>query len=170
MASSKFSRRCSGLLAVILLANISALAQTTGGRLLGRITDPTGALLGGTKVTLTNEATGVTQTTQSNKTGDYQFVEVPVGRYSLQVDQQGFKTAVKKGIVVEINQVVTMNMTMQIGEAKEVVEVTSEAPLVDTTSTQLGAVVNERSVTQLPLNARDTYQFLQRSEEHTSEL
>ena len=50
---------------------------------------------------------------------------------------------------------------MQIGQAKEVVEVTSEAPLVDTTSTQLGAVVNDRSVSQLPLNARDTYQFLQ---------
>ncbi len=161
MASSKFSRACSGLLAAVLLVCVPTFAQTTGGRLLGRISDPTGALLAGTKVTLTNEATGVTQTTQSNKTGDYQFVEVPVGRYSLQVDQQGFKTAVKKGIVVEINQVVTMNMTMQIGEAKEVVEVTSEAPLVDTTSTQLGAVVNERSVTQLPLNARDTYQFLQ---------
>ena len=60
-----------------------------------------------------------------------------------------------------MNQVVTLNTTLQIGAAQEVVEVTSEAPLVDTTSTQLGAVVNERAVSQLPLNARDTYQFLQ---------
>ena len=52
-------------------------------------------------------------------------------------------------------------MTMQLGGAKEIVEVTSEAPLVDTTSTQLGAVVNDRAVVELPLNARDTYQFLQ---------
>src|SRR2546426_4968555 len=63
--------------------------------------------------------------------------------------------------MVEVNQVVTLNSTMQLGATKEVVEVTSEAPLVDTTSTQLGAVVNERAVTQLPLNSRDTYQLLQ---------
>jgi hypothetical protein len=54
-----------------------------------------------------------------------------------------------------------MNMTMQVGQTKEVVEVTSEAPLVETTSTQMGAVVNSRAVVQLPLNARDTYQLLQ---------
>src|SRR5579864_6619192 len=161
MASSKFSHGFSGLLAVVLVASISTFAQTTGGRLLGRISDPTGALLAGAKVTLTNEATGVTQTAESNKTGDYQFVQVPVGHYSVQFEQQGFKTNVRKGVVVEVNGVVTLNMTMAIGQAKEVVEVTSEAPLVDTTSTQLGAVVNDRAVSQLPLNARDTYQFLQ---------
>ena len=60
-----------------------------------------------------------------------------------------------------MNQVITLNMTMQLGQTQEVVDVTSEAPLVDTTSTQLGAVVNNRSVSELPLNARDTYQFLQ---------
>ncbi len=68
---------------------------------------------------------------------------------------------VRKNVVLDVNQVITLNMSMQIGTSKEVVEVTSEAPLVDTTSTQLGAVVNDRTVTQLPLNARDTYQFLQ---------
>ena len=67
----------------------------------------------------------------------------------------------RKGIQVELNQVVTFNSTLEIGQTKEVVEVTSEAPLVDTTSTQLGAIVNNRSVNELPLNARDTYQFLQ---------
>jgi hypothetical protein len=62
---------------------------------------------------------------------------------------------------VELNQVVTFNSTLEIGQTKEVVEVTSEAPLVDTTSTQLGAIVNNKSVNELPLNARDAYQFLQ---------
>ena len=62
---------------------------------------------------------------------------------------------------MDVNQVVTLNMVLQLGAAKEIVEVTSEAPLVDTTSTQLGAVINDRSVNELPLNARDTYQFLQ---------
>src|SRR5262249_58644456 len=73
----------------------------------------------------------------------------------------GFKKNLQRNVTVDLNQVVTLNMTMQLGEAKEVIDVTSEAPLVDTTSTQLGAVVNDRAVSQLPLNARDTYQFLQ---------
>ena len=64
-------------------------------------------------------------------------------------------------MTVDVNQAVTLNSTLQIGATAETVEVTSEAPLVDITSTQLGAVVNDRSVSQLPLNARDTYQFLQ---------
>src|SRR6202021_2289476 len=73
----------------------------------------------------------------------------------------GFKTDLRHGVTLELNQVVTLNMVMQIGQAQEVVDVTSEAPLVDTTSTQLGAVVDDRTVSQLPLNSRDTYQFLQ---------
>ena len=63
-------------------------------------------------------------------------------------------------MILQVNQVATLNMTMQVGETKEVVEVTSEAPLVDTTSTSLGTVVNDRAISQLPLNERDTYQFL----------
>ncbi len=136
-------------------------AQGTGGRILGRVSDPTAAMLAGVQVRLVNEQTGVVQTTQTDKTGYYEFPTVPVGSYDLQYEQSGFKKAVKKGITLQVNQVITMNMTMQVGATQEVVEVTSEAPLVDTTSTQLGAVVNDRSMTQLPLNSRDTYQFLQ---------
>src|SRR6202043_127186 len=96
-----------------------------------------------------------------NENGDYTFVEVVPGGYHIEFAQAGFKKNVQKSVMVEVNQVVTLNSILQLGEAKETVEVTSEAPLVDTTSTQLGAVVNDRSVNQLPLNARDTYQFLQ---------
>ena len=84
-----------------------------------------------------------------------------MGTYSLSFDLKGFKNIVRHSITLDVNQVVTLNMTMQVGETQEVVDVTSEAPLVDTTSTQLGSVVNNRSVNELPLNARDTYQFLQ---------
>jgi len=84
-----------------------------------------------------------------------------VGTYSFSFDLKGFKNSVRHSITLDVNQVITLNMTLQIGQNQEVVDVTSEAPLVDTTSTQLGAVVNNRSVNELPLNARDTYQFLQ---------
>ena len=139
----------------------AALAQSTGGRILGRVADPTGAVLAHVRVTATNQATGVSRTAETNDGGDYAFVEIPPAVYDLQFEQTGFKKNLRKAVTVEVNGIVTLNMTMQPGGAQEVVEVTSEAPLVDTTTTQLGAVVNDRSVTQLPLNARDTYQFLQ---------
>ena len=157
-------RKAFSWLLVLCFATASSLflnAQGTGGRILGRVSDPTGAVLSGVQVKLVNEQTGVSQTTQTDKTGYYEFPTVPVGSYHLEYEQAGFKKAVKKGLTLLVNQVATMNMTMQVGGAQEVVEVTSEAPLVDTTSTQLGAVVNDRSMTQLPLNSRDTYQFLQ---------
>ena len=137
------------------------LAQGTGGRILGRISDPTGAVLSGVKVTAVNDATAVSQDTLSNDSGDYVFPNLVVGTYSISFDLSGFKNSVRHSIALDVNQVITLNMTMQVGQNQEVVDVTSEAPLVDTSSTQLGAVVNNRSVNELPLNARDSYQFLQ---------
>ncbi|MGH9497549.1 MAG: carboxypeptidase regulatory-like domain-containing protein [Terriglobales bacterium] len=135
--------------------------QGTGGRIFGRVADPTGALLPGVKVSLVNDATGVSRETTTNETGDYTFIEVPAGSYSASFDLTGFKKNVRHDVVLQVNAVVTLNMVMQIGQVQEVVDVTSQAPLVETTSTQLGAVVDDRTVSQLPLNARDTYQFLQ---------
>lgn len=163
MAPSKPSllTRWLTVVGLCLVCSTLMFSQSTGGRILGRVSDPTGAVLAGVKVTAANEATGVARDTKTNASGDYVFPEVPVGTYTLSFDLSGFKTNVRKGVALDVNQVITLNTTMQIGQTKEVVEVSSEAPLVDTTSTQLGAVVNDRSVSQLPLNARDTYQFLQ---------
>ena len=148
-------------IACLCLIRSTLLAQGTGGRIIGRVADASGAVLANVKVTLANESTGITREAQTNGSGDYGFPEVPVGTYTLTFDLQGFKTSVGKGIAVELNQIVTFNSTLQIGETKEVVEVSSEAPLVDTTSTQLGAVMDNRQVANLPLNSRDTYQLLQ---------
>jgi hypothetical protein len=149
------------LTAVLSLFASNLLAQGTGGRILGRVSDPSGAVLSHVKVVATNEATGITRDAQSNDSGDYSFPEVPVGVYTLNFELKGFKKDIRRGVTLELNAVLTLNMTMQIGQTQEVVDVTSEAPLVDTTSTQLGAVVDDRTVSQLPLNSRDTYQFLQ---------
>jgi len=148
-------------LAVCLFLPTLLSAQGTSGRILGRIADPSGAVLSTVKVTATNDATGVSRSATSNDSGDYVFPDLPVGTYSLTFDLTGFKKAVRHAIALDVNQVITLNMTMQLGATQEVVDVTSEAPLVDTSSTQLGAVVNNRSVNELPLNARDSYQFLQ---------
>src|SRR5579864_366429 len=136
-------------------------AQGTGGRILGRVSDPSGAVLSGVKIVATNDATGVAHDVLSNDSGDYVFPDLPVGTYSLAFDLAGFKKTIRHAISLDVNQVITLNMTMPLGAAQEVVDVTSDAPLVETSSTQLGAVVNNRSVNELPLNARDSYQFLQ---------
>ncbi|HUA14721.1 MAG TPA: carboxypeptidase regulatory-like domain-containing protein [Verrucomicrobiae bacterium] len=151
-----------GCLVVVCLAVPSLLlAQGTSGRILGRVADPTGAVLSSVKVTATNEATGVSRPGQTNDSGDYVFPDLPVGTYTLTFELTGFKKDVRHSIKLDLNQVITLNMTMQLGQTQEVVDVTSEAPLVDTTSTQLGAVMESRQVANLPLNSRDTYQLLQ---------
>lgn len=149
------------VVAAVLALLLSASGQSTGGRIIGRVSDSTGAVVSGVQVTLTNEATGGSRDTKTNDTGDYTFVEVTPGNYHVEYALQGFKKDVRSDVVLEVNQVLTLNATLQPGATQETVEVSSEAPLIDTTSTQLGAVVDDRSLSQLPLNARDTYQFLQ---------
>jgi outer membrane receptor protein involved in Fe transport len=149
------------LVVVTLLVPALVLGQGTTGRILGRVSDPSGAVLSKVKVTATNDATGVARDMLSNENGDYVFPDLPVGTYSLTFDLTGFKKAVRHAISLDVNDVKTLNMTMQLGAAQEVVDVTSEAPLVDTTSTQLGAVMGDHQVSNLPLNSRDTYQLLQ---------
>src|ERR1039457_4675664 len=167
MPSSKPFRMSCGLifstsaLSLCLICSTLMSAQSTGGRILCRVADPSGAVLAGVKVTATNEATGGSREAQTNEAGDYVLVEIPPGTYTVQYELTGFKKNVQKGIIVDVNQVVTLNSALQIGGSQEIVEVSSEIPQVDTTSTQLGAVINERSVNELPLNTRDTYQFLQ---------
>jgi hypothetical protein len=152
---------CFSLVASLLLFFYPASGQSTGGRLIGRVADSTGAVISGVSVTLVNEATGVSRNTKTNESGDYSFVEVAPGNYRVESALQGFKKDIRHDITLQVNQILTLNVNMQPGGAQETVEVTSEAPLVDTTSTQLGAVVDDRSVAGLPLNARDTYQLLQ---------
>ncbi len=167
MPSSRTSRlfcwliSLNSVLSLCLICSTLLSAQSTGGRILGRVSDSSGAVLAGVKVTATNEATGVSRSVLTNDGGDYGMVEVTPGTYSIQHELTGFKKNVQKGIIVDVNQVVTLNSTLQIGGSQEIVEVSSEIPQVDTTSTQLGAVINDRSVNELPLNTRDTYQFLQ---------
>jgi Carboxypeptidase regulatory-like domain len=152
---------CLAVVAVCLSVPTLLSAQGTTGRIVGRVADPGGAVLSNVKVTLVNEGTSVSRDAKTNENGDYDFIEVPVGTYRLEFDVPGFKKNVRRGVSLDINQVITLNMTMQVGATQEVVDVTSEAPLVETTSTQLGAVVGDRAVSELPLNSRDTYQFLQ---------
>src|SRR6266852_7057665 len=153
---------CSFILVLAATVCASAnFAQSTGGLIRGTVIDPSGGAVSAATLQLVNEATHSTREVQSGSNGEYIFIEVPVGSYEIDVTVQGFKKYVRKGVALDLNQVLTVDIALQIGGATDVVEVTGTPPVVDTTSTQLGAVVNERSSTQLPLNQRDVYQLLQ---------
>jgi hypothetical protein len=143
------------------LAAPFAGAQSTGGRIRGTVMDPSGGAVPSATATLINEATHATRDVQTGANGEYIFLEVPVGSYEIDLTLQGFKKYVRKGVVLDLNQVLTVDISLQLGGSTEVVEVTGAPPVVDTTSTQLGAVMNSVAVSELPLNTRDTYQLLQ---------
>jgi hypothetical protein len=147
-------------LLICLLAPFAS-AQSTGGRIRGTVVDASGGAVAGAMVTLINEANHATRDVQAGANGEYIFLEVPVGTYELDAVSQGFKKYTRKGIALNLNEVISVDIALQIGGSTEVVEVTGAPPVVDTTSTQLGAIVNERSSTQLPLNTRDVFQLLQ---------
>src|SRR6267142_1893332 len=158
---------CQHILAAALFAaaTLSAApfadAQSTGGRIRGTVIDTSGAAIAAAKVTIINEATHASRDAETGADGEYVFLEIPVGTYEVNAQSTGFKKYIRKGIVLNLNQVVSLDITLQVGTTVETIEVTGAPPLVDTTSTQLGAVVNERAVSQLPLAQRDTYQLLQ---------
>src|ERR1700752_4157548 len=136
-------------------------AQSTGGRIRGTVTDASGGAVAGAKVTLINEGTNQTREAQTSGNGEYLFLEVPVGSYEVDVNQTGFKKYVRKGIVLVLSEIATVDIPLQVGSNVDTVEVTGAPPVIDTTTTQLGAVMTDQSVRELPLNSRNTYQLLQ---------
>jgi hypothetical protein len=136
------------------------MAQTTG-VLRGTIQDPSGAVVPSAQVTVVLEGTNLPRSSVSDTRGDYEFPALAVGRYRLEVEASGFKKYVQQNIEVTLGHVVVADAPLELGTRTEVVTTEAQAPLVETTSTQLGAAMNERSVRDLPLNARDTYQLLQ---------
>src|SRR5208282_1376658 len=136
-------------------------AQSTGGRIRGTVTDESGGTIAGAKVSLINEGTNVSREVQTSGTGAYLFLEVPVGSYEVDVNQPGFKKYARKGIVLVLNEIATVDITLQVGSNVDTIEVTGAPPVIDTTTTQLGAVMTDQSVRELPLNSRNTYQMLQ---------
>lgn len=145
----------------VLLFPTDSRAQSTGGRVRGTVTDASGGAVAGATVTLINTATNLRRETTTGGNGEYQFLEVPIGTYEVEANQPGFKKVLRKDVGVDLNQVVSVDIALQVGGSTETVEVTGQPPVVDTSSTQLGAVVNERASTELPLNQRDVYQLLQ---------
>ena len=125
----------------------------------GTVSDKTGGVVSGATLKLTNSATGVTDQTQTNASGYYVFINVHPGSYTLSVESTGFKTT-QSSFQISVNQILTQNMTMDIGAVNQTVEVSAEAPLLQPSSSNLGTVISEQAVKELPLNGRNFTQLM----------
>jgi hypothetical protein len=144
-----------GLLVVLLLSPATGAAQTSMGGVNGTVTDSSGGVLPGATVTLVNAETGIETVRVTNESGYFTFINVRPGQYSLTVELQGLKTARISDFNVGVNENVARNVTLEVGQVSEVVEVRSQSELLQASSTGLGNVIEARVIRELPLQGRN---------------
>lgn len=140
---------------IVFLCSIGLFAQGNSAALSGRVTDQNGLAVVGAKITAVNMNTNNTIPAETNEAGLYNFQSLPPGIYRITVEKEGFEMVVKPGLELHVADSVAINFMLQIGSISQSVTVTGEAPVVNTTTSTLGALVNEQQVSDLPLNGRN---------------
>ncbi len=148
------------VLAMALVAAATASAQTATGQITGSVQDQSGAVMRKVKVTVTNQDTGLTRSTNTNEQGDYVVPLLPVGRYIVTGEQSGFKVAVQSDVRLNVDQIQRVDLQLEPGNLTETVEVKAAAVTLDTGSASVGQTITEKQVTELPLNGRNFIQLL----------
>jgi hypothetical protein len=138
----------------------AAFAQTQTATVRGVVTDRSGAVVPEATVTLTNLDQNRPWPAKTNAEGEYVLVQVPPGRYSLSVEMKGFKKYHRAGMILEVAQVAILDVSLEIGSATEIVEVTAQVPLLETANSTLTAIVNSKTAESLPLNGRNILQLV----------
>ena len=139
---------------LLLVIGHALLWAATTGSISGALTDPSGALIPGATVIVTNTAQGVMNKTTTDARGAYSFPSLPIGTYDLKVEQQGFKPKNRNGLVIDIDSVLQVDLTVEMAERIEEVTVLENEVQVDTASSQMGEVVTGRAMTAVALNGR----------------
>ena len=132
------------------LMPVSLRAQDARGTILGRVADPSAAVITGAEVRVTNVATGVTAVSKTNEAGNFVLAYLLPGKYTVEVEIGGFKKFVREGIEVRIGENTNLEVVLQVGSQSETVKVTAETPLLETVDASLGQVVDERRIAELP--------------------
>jgi hypothetical protein len=136
-----------------------AKADNLYAKIQGTVTDPTGAVLSGVKLTATNVGTNLPYTAQSGADGNYVFLNLPIGTYRVTATNSGFRTFTATGIALVLDQVFALNIKMELGQVSEQVLVEAANVQVETTNTQLGTVINGDTIVDMPLNGRNWIQL-----------
>jgi hypothetical protein len=151
---------CLVLLSLVVLS-LAVSAQVQNGQFTGTVTDPSGAAVPNAKVTISNLATNLTETTTTNSSGLYTVRELPVGAYKITVEGGGFKTASNTNVTLNAGAIAHVDFKLEMGQAREVIEVTGEATTVQTEDTKLYSTVGSTQMSNLPLNGRNVFDLMQ---------
>ena len=157
---SRSARVLSVSLAVVLLCAV-ILSQTYTGRILGAVTDPSGAVVPGATVVVTDVQRGVSRTLTTDQAGEYVAPDLQPGVYKVRASAKGFKTIERVNVQLEVAKDVRIDVPLQPGEISQTVEVMEETPLVDTNSSTLGGTLSNKEINDLPLNGRNYENLLQ---------
>ena len=147
------------LLAGLLLPATILLAQTAG-EITGEVTDPSGASAPNATITATNKDTNVARTTQTNSVGIYSFPAMIPGSYEVKAAAAGFDTVVKTGIQLQVQQTARVDFTLNVGQATQTVEVSASGELLSTENASVGTVIEQKRITELPLNGRNFFSLV----------
>jgi hypothetical protein len=146
---------------LLILAGYPALAQDATGKIVGIVTDPSGATVAGATVTVTNTGTQVSRQTTSDKQGNYQVLQLPIGMYAVSANAPGFsRKLVSAANSLEINQTLRIDVALEVGAVTDVITVTGGASAVETENATIGATVSGSAIMELPLNGRNTLDLL----------
>ena len=151
--------RLLALFSALIVISAPCVSQVASAELSGTVFDVSGSVVPGGKVTATNLATNVSRIAESGKDGSYVLTQLPPGDYTLSVEAPGFRKLVQSGITLQINQQARVDLSLQLGQLADTVEITGQPPLLEAESSSLGTVVNEQLVNQLPLNGRNFIQL-----------
>jgi hypothetical protein len=149
-----FMKILAGVLALSFLSALLFGQAVSTSQIKGTVQDPSGSVVPGAEVTVTQKNTNVARTVTTASDGSYMFPELPVGPYELQVTKQGFSKAVQSGIVLQIASNPTIDVTLRVGQANEQVVVEAAAAMVETQNSGVGQVIDQQRVVDLPLNGR----------------
>ena len=147
------------VLALPVFACLSLSAQQITGNIRGTVIDPTGAVVRGAEVTARQAETGLSRSAITDRNGNYILLELPVGHYSLRVSDKGFEEYVQDGITLNVNETASVSPHLALGSEKEQVVVSADAALIEPTVTNMGKVVQQRELEELPLNGRNFSQL-----------
>jgi hypothetical protein len=140
---------------VCLCAGNSAWSQQTTAAITGTIVDEGGATINGATVTVTDNDRGTTYTATTNDGGIYNFVRVPIGNYQVKAEASGFQSAVQSGLTLVLNQTARIDFKMHVGTVTTTAQVTSEAPELQSETTQVSTLIDSKTVTDIPLATRN---------------
>ena len=142
-------------LVLLVLFRVDAVYAQSDASMTGRTIDNTGAVLPGVTITVANVNTGLSKSALTNETGLYTVLVLPIGEYTVTAEFPGFRTEVRRGIVLAVGERARLDFELQVGDVTQFVEVTADAPLVQSETATVGQVVDRDMITELPLNGRD---------------